>query len=220
MKKYFKKLTAILVVLVMLLASVPASAQTTSTAQKRSVYSQVNVQKGYILGSYNLNKTSVKITQSRKLGTVKSTKRSDGYTWYYFYPAKAGNTTITVVAKDKLSGSKAETTKYPFTIVKYQNPVSSVKIRNTNISGNKLNKTDRLYLSYSKYSRQNNTLKITAKKGWALRSLVAFDKSGNQLNIEEIKKFKAFGGKGNYILKAEFFNEKRQTSELIEIVFK
>lgn len=31
MKKYFKKLTAILVVLVMLLASVPASAQTTST---------------------------------------------------------------------------------------------------------------------------------------------------------------------------------------------
>ena len=56
MKKYFKKLTAILVVLVMLLASVPASAQTTSTAQKRSVYSQVNVQKGYILGSYNLNK--------------------------------------------------------------------------------------------------------------------------------------------------------------------
>lgn len=126
-----------------------------------------------------------------KLGTVKSTKRSDGYTWYYFYPAKAGNTTITVVAKDKLSGSKAETTKYPFTILKYQNPVSSVKIRNTNISGNKLNKTDRLYLSYSKYSRQNNTLKITAKKGWALRSLVAFDKSGNQLNIEEIKKFKA-----------------------------
>lgn len=147
MKKYFKKLTAILVVLVMLLASVTASAQTTSTAQKRSVYSQVNVQKGYILGSYNLNKTSVKITQSRKLGTVKSTKRSDGYTWYYFYPAKAGNTTITVVAKDKLSGSKAETTKYPFTILKYQNPVSSVKIRNTNISGNKLNKTDRLYLS-------------------------------------------------------------------------
>ena len=42
-------------------------------------------------------------TVSRKLGTVKSTKRSDGYTWYYFYPAKAGNTTITVVAKDKLS---------------------------------------------------------------------------------------------------------------------
>ena len=120
----------------------------------------------------------------------------------------------------QLSGSKAETTKYPFTILKYQNPVSSVKIRNTNISGNKLNKTDRLYLSYSKYSRQNNTLKITAKKGWALRSLVAFDKSGNQLNIEEIKKFKAFGGKGNYILKAEFFNEKRQTSEFIEIVFK
>ena len=39
-------------------------------------------------------------------------------------------------------------------------------------------------------------------------------------NIEEIKKFKAFGGKGNYILKAEFFNEKRQTSEFIEIVFK
>ena len=36
MKKYFKKLTAILVVLVMLLASVPASAQTTKELFQRS----------------------------------------------------------------------------------------------------------------------------------------------------------------------------------------
>lgn len=104
--------------------------------------------------------------------------------------------------------------------MKYQNPISSVKIGSTTISGNKFSKTDRIYLSYSKYSKQNNVLKIAPQKGWSLRSLNAFDKSGNQLTIEELKKFKAFGGKGNYILKAEFYNNKNQASELIEIVFK
>lgn len=220
MKKYVQKLTAVLVVLVMVLASVPVSAQSTSTAPKRSAYAQIKVQKSYILGSYHPDKTTVKITQSKKLGTIKSTRHSDGYDWYYFYPIKAGNTTITVTSKDKASGSKAEIIKYPFTILKYQNPISSVKIGSTTISGNKFNKTDRIYLSYSKYSKQNNVLKIAPKKGWALRSLNAFDKSGNQLTIEELKKFKAFGGKGNYILKAEFYNNKSQASELIEIVFK
>ncbi len=108
MKKYLKKLTAALVVLVMILASVPVSAQGINTSPKRSVYAQIKVQKDYILGSYHPDNTTVKITQSKKLGTIKSTKRSDGYNWYYFYPVKAGNTIITVTSKDKVSDSKAE----------------------------------------------------------------------------------------------------------------
>ena len=59
------------------------------------------------------------------------------------------------------------TSKFYFNVVNYKNPVSSIKLGKTTIKGNKFNKTDKLSLSYSKYAKQSNSLKIVPKKAGA-----------------------------------------------------
>lgn len=219
MKKHLKQFLAVVTVLIMVLAAVPTFAEE-GVNSSRNVYAQIHAQKGYILGSYHPTKTTVKCTMSKNLGKVKKTRRSDGYDWYYFYPSKPGKTIVTIKSKDKTSNSRTETAKHAFTILKYQNPVSSIKIGSTKISGSKFNKMDRISLSYNKYSQKSNAIKVVAKKGWTYDGIMAYDKAGNQIGYDVLKSFQAAGGKGNYILKAVFTNKKTKAAEAVEIVFK
>lgn len=115
----------------------------------------------------------------------------DGYHYYYFFPEKTGKTSITTKAKN-------ENSKRIFTITKYVNPVSSIKI--------------------------GNTLVITPKKGWEVCSICVLNKSGSKtyqsLSPFDKNSIKPIGGKGNHKLSIEFLNSVNGGMITEEIVFK
>ena len=96
------------------------------------------------------------------------------------------------------------------------------------VSGSKLAKTDRLYLSYDKYVGKKLNLIFNVKKGWNyIWSMDLKDKKGNYIsnNIEAddnglFKNLEVKGGKGNYIYNFWFTNSKNHVTETISIVFK
>ena len=138
-----------------------------------------------------------------------------------FVPKSAGKTVITTKVGNK-------TFKTNVTVYKYTNPISSIKIGNTAVSGSKLAKTDRLYLSYDKYVGKKLNLIFNVKKGWNyIWSMDLKDKKGNYIsnNIEAddnglFKNLEVKGGKGNYIYNFWFTNSKNHVTETISIVFK
>ena len=138
-----------------------------------------------------------------------------------FVPKSAGKTVITTKVGNK-------TFKTNVTVYKYTNPISSIKIGNIAVSGSKLAKTDRLYLSYDKYVGKKLNLIFNVKKGWNyIWSMDLKDKKGNYIsnNIEAddnglFKNLEVKGGKGNYIYNFWFTNSKNHVTETISIVFK
>lgn len=170
------------------------------------------------MGSYHPKKDPAKFSMSRKLGTIKDTHTGeDGYHYFYFFPEKTGKTSIT-------TKSKYDNSKRIFTISKYVNPVSSIKIGSTNIKGGKFNKTDRIYLSYKKYVNQKNPLVITPRKGWEVTNIKMTNKSGSKIYQSyspfDKNSIKLTGGKGNCKLSIEFMNSSAGGRITEEIVFK
>lgn len=215
MKKYLKKVTAIVIALTMIMAS---SVSVFANTLKQTAYTQIHLETGYILGSYHPKKDPAKFSMTKELGKIKITSIGhDGYYYYHFFPKKTGKTTIT-------TKSKYDNSKRIFTIRKYENPVSSIKIKNTTVKGNKFNKTDRIYLSYDKYVKQKNPLAITPKKGWEVSDIRTLNKSGKKVyqtfSPYDKNKIKPTGGKGNYKLSIEFRNMKTGGRITEEIVFK
>ena len=218
MKKQFKKLAVLVSVLALVLSAVPVSAK----AQKLPrlyLYKQVRIEDMSVtLGWFQPSMDKVKFSQSKKIGTVKATlKDSYGYTCYKFIPKKAGKTVVTVKYR---SGSSSVTDKQPFTALKYTNPVSSIKLGNTEIAGSKFNKTDKINLSYAKFSKQNSAITVTAKKGWTYKGATIVNKKGKQISSTGVSSVKAKGGKGNYVLKLCFTNDKNQGMVYTEVVFR
>lgn len=215
MKKYLKKVTAVVIALTMIMAS---SVSVFANTLKQTAYTQIHLETGYILGSYHPTKDPAKFSMSQKLGTIKVTSIGhDGYYYYHFFPKKTGKTTIT-------TKSKYDNSKRIFTIRKYENPVSSIKIGDTTVKGSKFNKTDRIYLNYDKYVKQKNRLVITPKKGWEVVRIRTLNKSGSKeyqsLSVFDKNSIKPTGGKGNYKLSIEFMNTKTYGRITEEIVFK
>ena len=103
----------------------------------------------YNIGSIGKAKATVK-SSNTKIATVKVKK---GVIWVH--AKKPGKVTITTKIRKK-------TYKTKLTILKYENPISSVKIGKTTIKGNRFNKATTIYLSYSKY--QNKKQKIKRKR--------------------------------------------------------
>ena len=216
MKFNLKKTAVLFLSLVMILVS--STQVFAMDVLEQHAYLQVHVKTGYILGSYHPKKDPAKFSMSKKLGIIKDTSvGKDGYHYYYFFPEKTGKTSITTKAK-------YENSKRIFTITKYVNPVSSLKIGNTNVKGSKFNKTDRIYLSYNKYAKQKNQLVITPKKGWEVCSINVLNKSGNKtyqsLSPFDKNSIKPVGGKGNYKLSIVFLNSANGGRITEEIVFK
>ena len=140
----------------------------------------------------------------------------------YFAPKCAGKTVITTKVGNK-------TFKTNVTVYKYANPISSIKIGSTTISGSKFAKTDKIYLSYDKYAGKNINIKFNTKKGWYSCYTTVKDKKGNSVendirgddnNSNLFKGVRVQGGKGNYILNIVFENGKNKGVETLSIVFK
>lgn len=218
MKKQFKKLAVLVSVLALVLSAIPVSAKA-QTHPRLYLYKQVRIEDMSVtLGWFQPSMDKVKFSQARKIGTVKAVlKDSYGYTCYKFIPKKAGKTVVTIKYR---SGSSSVTEKQPFTVLKYTNPVSSVKLGNTEIAGSKFNKKDKINLSYAKFSKQNNALTVTAKKGWTYNGATIVNKKGKLLSGTSVNSVKAKGGKGNYVLKLCFTNDKNQGRVYTEVVFK
>ncbi len=237
MKKHFKKFLALFAAMVMILSTVPVSAKTvTNTTPKEYVYLQPRIGVRKIVGSFH-PKQKVKFAYNKNLGKVKAVQKDAyGYYWYYFYPTKAGKTIVTTTGLNSYDFYKTtfkEINKYPFVILNYQNPVSSIKIGNTTISGNRFNKTDKIYMNYNSYSKKTQTLKITAKKGWVVDHVQIKDKKGivnkslyaaygdyTHAGKFTSAKIRATGGKGNYILSIYTRNQKTNACVETQLVFK
>ena len=64
-----------------------------------------------------------------------------------------------------------KTYKTKVTVKKYENPIKSVRIGNTSISGSKFNRSSRISIPYSKFANKKVKTKITLKKGWKLEEI-------------------------------------------------
>lgn len=210
MKKNVKKLLAITLIFVMALMPVQVFAKT--FIPERVVYLPVHTGVVENIGLFPPDKKP-KITLSNKqIGTVKKSVNELGLISYDFVPKKAGKTLVTEKTSEGIS-------KFYFNVVKYKNPVSSMKLGKTTIKGSKFNKTDKRSLSYSKYAKQNNSLKIVPQKGWRVRGFYSLDKNGKTTYYSG-NKFKPTGGKGNCTLRIVFASLNVNAQTYIDIVFK
>lgn len=237
MKKQLKKLLTLVVALVVVLSAVPVSAKTFSqTMEQQYIYLQPKIGCSKTIGWFH-PKQKAKFTYNKKLGKMKATTKDPyGYYCYSFFPTKAGKTTLitsNLSSTDNYKTTSKEIVKYPFTILNYQNPISSVKLGNTTISGSKFNKTDKAYASYNSFSKKLQTLKVSPKKGWTVDSVQVVNKKGmvvksfyaafgDYKNAGKFTsaKFRAYSGKGNYILSISCRNKKTDACVKTQIIFR
>ena len=225
MKRTLKKFVALVAVFVMLITAIPVSAAS-DAATHTWVADSI---KGYVSIKSQKISLDVATTQAKKI-SYKVANPKIGKLVYEdigfmkslsFVPKSAGKTVITTKVGNK-------TFKTNVTVYKYTNPISSIKIGNIAVSGSKLAKTDRLYLSYDKYVGKKLNLIFNVKKGWNyIWSMDLKDKKGNYISNNIVaddnglfKNLEVKGGKGNYIYNFWFTNSKNHVTETISIVFK
>ena len=213
MKHLWKHLTGILIAFTMLFSFLPVQA---AKAPEVVVFDK---QLDVTLYSYNAkhtwnethfanvyedtNKTQVKNLKSStpSVVSVKRERKRTGkdesdygkyVTRLYFIARKPGSTTVSFQV-----GSK--TYRVKVRVRKYQNPVSSVKIGNTKIAGNKFNfqsngtKTAIITASLSKYRNKNVKISVTPVKGWKVSYFDFYNdwvKIGNFINPSPRRWFK------------------------------
>ena len=113
-------------------------------------------------------------TSNKSVVSIKQAKQKDTYLGkycYYLYlkAQKPGTATVSV----KLKG-KTYTTKV--IVKKYVNPVKSVKIGSTSVSGSKFNSSSVVNLSYGKFAGTKLKTTVVLKKGWKLDKYYYYDK--------------------------------------------
>ena len=224
MKRTLKKFVALVAVFVMLITAIPVSAANdtatqTWVAESLTGYVSVKSQNEPLsLATTHAKKISVKLANP-KIGKI-VTEDLGFMKLIHFAPKRAGKTVITTKVGNK-------TFKTNVTVYKYTDPISSVKIGDTTISGSKFAKTDRIYLSYDKYAGKKINLKFKTKKGWYCCYNILKDKDGNDIptlvkqgDNGSFKGLYVHGGKGNFIFSVVFENAKNQGAETLSIVFK
>lgn len=169
------------------------SAAAAATAKKKNVSIVVAKQvkmkdEDVYLGATPAKKGKAKITNSNsKVGRVTTYKqKGSSLVWYYFKPKAVGKTTVTIKAGKTVLKRK-------ITVVKYQNPVASMKIGNAKISNKNFKKSD----------------------------TVSLNKAGAEIEyINAYGNIKPRGGKGNYILMLRFQNMVTGVTYNTRVVFK
>lgn len=237
MKKHLKKLLTLTVALIVVLSAVPVSAKTvTNVTPRQNVYVQPHISHGIPVASFH-PRQKAKFSYNQKLGTIKSyNKDFYGYYFYAFYPKKTGKTTIVTTSLNRYGTSDktfTEVDKHPFTILSYQNPVSSIKLGTHTISGSRFSKTDMVYTNYNLFSKKTQTLKVTPKKGWVVAGIDVINAKGKftkglchngpdkkYINKSVSAKFRATGGKKQYNLLIQFYNPKTGANIYSQVVFK
>ena len=209
MKKMIKRTISILLAVMIMVTAIPVMAAETYYDIHTSETNLLipGSYEDYNIGSVGKAKATVK-SSNTKIATVKVKK---GVIWVH--AKKPGK--VTIITK---IGKKTYKTK--LTILKYENPISSVKIGNTTIKGNRFNKATTIYLSYSKYQNKKQKIKLNLKKGWKLRALSYSQRNWNMDKaLKNGGSVKISGGKGFYLwIYAE--NTKLKRTQYINIVFK
>ena len=224
MKRTLKKIVALVTVFTMLIIAIPVSAANDATthtwvADKLTGYVSIKSEAQQLsLATTSAKNVSVKIANP-KIGKIVYENLTT-IKLIHFVPKSVGKTVITTKVGKK-------TFKTSVTVYKHTNPISSVKIGDTTISGSKFSKTDRIYLSYDKYAGKKINLKFNTKKGWYCCYKILKDKDGNDIptlvkqgNNGSFKGLYVHGGKGNFIFSVVFENAKNQGAETLSIVFK
>ena len=162
-----------------------------------------STKEAWYLGSIVFSKKARNVTVSSsnpRVATVKTVKQSSDTIQIMVTPKKLGTTVITT----KVSG---KTYKNKVAIKNYVNPISSVKLGNTTISGSKFNKKDAYNFKFS---------------GWYLNGVTEKISNSNNLNYldPDIKTFKVRSKKGSYSLILNFYNEKQHSNENVVLNFK
>ena len=209
MKNIMKKAISLLLAVMIMLTAIPVMA---AEPYYDIHTSETNIlmpgsYEDYNIGSVGTAKATAK-SSNTKIATVKIKK---GVIWVH--AKKQGKVTITTKVGKK-------TYKTRLTFLNYVNPVSSVKIGSTTVKESRFNKTDTIYLSYSKYQNKKQKIKFNLKKGWKLRAISYLQRNWDM--DEALKNggsVKIAGGKGFSIwVCAE--NTKIKRTQYINIVFK
>ena len=180
MKKIWKKLLGITLALTMLLAAVPvqAAGDYVSVPSKalHTLYAGTPASSKNCLCSVPAKVSSLK-SSNTSVATVKQVKENWGQCIYY-YPKKAGKTTVSFKY-----GSK--TYKTVLTVLKYKNPISSITIGNTKISSSKFKSRNTYNLKYSTFANKKVKVNFKLKSGWQLTEQFSW-------NGSEIVSFRGF----------------------------
>ena len=113
-------------------------------------------------------------SSNKAVVTVKLSKSTYGTSQTYYtilaVPKKAGTATVSFKCQGK-------TYKIKVTVKKYVNPVRSVKIGTTTVSGSRFKSSSETSLRYAKFARKKVKTTVTLAKGWKLGELYIY--SGN-----------------------------------------
>ena len=217
MKKVLKKMSIVVLALtMMILMTIPAYAGQTLHIPKKAnatKYSAKTMKDRYYYNpvNYLAEVGDQKVTVKSSNKNVATVKVKYGVIWVT--PKKAVKTTITVKAGKK-------TYKCAYTVYKYVNPITSVKIGKNTFSGKLYNKNAIANVKYSKFANKKTALKINLKKGWKIKYSDYVQK--NWLHSELFKngsKVKVAGGSG-FAVSAYVQNTKTKQTEIIVLYFK
>ena len=171
-------------------------------------------------------------TSNKSVVSIKQVKQKDtslGRYYLYLKAKKPGTATVSVKLKGK-------TYKTKVTVRKYVNPVQSVKIGSSSVSGSKFNSASIVNLSYGKFANKKVKTTVVLKKGWKLDEYYYWDskqQKGSMLpgfeyfpkgeqegrTVINGQKVAVKGGKGFEIL-IPAINEKSGLMEYVSLVLK
>lgn len=167
MRKTRKKLISVLVVLSMLLsmlATTPATARTVWVSVPKSATLVAYPEHEYqFFTNVSVKPSELKTSDKSIVSIREKTKKGGFYSGYYIWlkAQRAGTATVSMKLKGKIYKTKV-------TVKKYINPVKSVKIGNTVLSGAKFNSASVINLSYAKFANKKVKTTVALKKGWKL----------------------------------------------------
>ena len=177
MKKTSKKLLSFLLAFGMIL-SMFAVTSATSWAADEHVPASATLVAYPKPATESLASLSSKVSRlkssNKAVVTVKLSKSTYGTSQTYYtilaVPKKAGTATVSFKCQGK-------TYKIKVTVKKYVNPVKSVKIGATTVSGSRFKSSSETSLSYAKFAEKKVKTTVTLAKGWKLGELYIY--SGN-----------------------------------------
>ena len=110
-------------------------------------------------------------SSNKAVVTAKLSKSTYGTSQTYYtiqaVPKKAGTATVSFKCQGK-------TYKIKVTVKKYVNPVKSVKIGATTVSGSRFKSSSETSLSYAKFAEKKVKTTVTLAKGWKLGELYIY----------------------------------------------
>lgn len=216
MKKKFRKILGLLLVLTVLFTALPVSAAQVNIYVPSEInvtlYPSKDSKNSESLCSAPGKVTSLK-TSDKSIVTLTTKKFGNGETLINLVPHKKGTTTVSFKYKGKVYRTRV-------TVEKYTSPVKSIKIGNATISGSKFKSSSKLTLSYAKYGNKKAKVNITPAKGWKIEGFGYWQKGWMKSDFYQNGKIVSIkGGKGCELF---FFatNSKTGCSEDITITFK